>query len=122
MSENGKKLRAALLVLGVNAPKSWNEQKLASELEKAKILGAAKQVDVETKQVDVETKQTFEKKLQSLTQELEQDEDLVEVVATADFSNKRLNITRMKPKQTARFSAKDAKFLVEVDRTCKYVK
>ena len=143
MSDIEKKLRAELLELGVTAPKSWKEQKLASELEKEKEKGSSeKKSGTDTGNTteagtdigntsdagtdigntsEAKTKQTTTDKAKTPSLE-ELDKDLVEVIAVADFSNERLKIKRMQPTEKAKFSAADAKFLVDIDRTCKYVK
>ena len=133
MSDIEKKLRAELLELGVTAPKSWKEQKLASELEKEKEKGSSEKksgTDIgNTSEAgtdigntsEAKTKQTTTDKAKTPSLE-ELDKDLVEVIAVADFSNERLKIKRMQPTEKAKFSAADAKFLVDIDRTCKYVK
>lgn len=135
MSDTTEQLRKELLDLGVPAPKSWNDKKLASELEleKAKLV-PKKKLDVTAElpaktepKIDVDSKKTSKKndvkiKPAPLKEESNKSEDLVEVVAVADFSNERLDIKRMKPNETAKFSTADADFLVNVDRMCKYVK
>ncbi|NQY62637.1 MAG: hypothetical protein HRT38_02750 [Alteromonadaceae bacterium] len=135
-------LRAELLVLGQTAPQSWKENKLRSEIEKAKNQPGTQNVTVTDKNTGADGATNTTKQKQSDIKTTTQSnsntdmndqneevlntteavpEDKVEVIAKAAFNNVRLGLKNISVGKKFIVSVKDADFLVNQDRTCKYV-
>lgn len=144
------KLRAELLKLGQTAPKSWNANKLRSEIEKAKnptvsdgtesgdnaveegtvidkmisTGGTAENPDI-TKETTTQIKTDTDTHMNNDSEEELNDtdevsEDTVEVIAKAAFSNDRLGLKNISVGDKFSVSVADAEYLIQQDRTCKY--
>ena len=144
------KLRAELLKLGQTAPKSWNANKLRSEIEKAKnptVSDGEKSTDKAvddptvidkktsaegtadiTKEITNQSKTTQNKTNEEMNNDSEEElndtdevsEDTIEVIAKAAFSNAPLGLKNISVGDKFSVSVADAEYLIQQDRTCKY--